>query len=311
MKTDSPDAGKQKSRCSVPPLVWSVIRITGTVGVFYVLMCAFLYFRQSSYVYYPTRPVNLTPRSWSMSYENVEISTEDGETLSGWYVPASTNAETAGGKPAVLFCHGNGGNIADRLCSIKTFRDMGFNVLIFDYRGYGESTGKTDEQGTYNDAAAVWRYLVEQRNIRPERIVIFGRSLGGSIAAWLAERVNCGALVIESTFTSAPDMAAKMFPFLPGRLICSFSYDSAKRIDRAGCPVVIAHSRDDEMIPFDHGQRLFESAREPKLFVEMSGSHNAGGLDADPEYQANLSEFLKKHLGAAQDSDFSPSGTQH
>lgn len=257
-------------------------------AVAYVGLSLLVYFRQARYVYYPDRQITVTPDYYHLPYEDILLTTEDGQTIAAWFVPAP-DPDSA----TILFCHGNGGNISHRLDSIQTFLNMGFNVLIFDYRGYGNSSGKPSEKGTYLDAMAAWMHLTRDKEIRPERIIVFGRSLGGAVATKLATEVNPGALVIESTFTSAPDMAAKMFPFLPVRLVCRFKYDSLSRMKKIKCPILIAHSPEDEMIPAPHGQRLFEAANEPKLFVEMSGDHNTGGLDTNPEYQRTLKEFVQ------------------
>ena len=268
----------------------SIVKI---VAAAYAGIFLLVFFRQSKYVYYPTSSVALTPAAERMEYEDVRIKTQDGETIAGWYVPAATNRERA---PVLLDCHGNAGNIGDRVWSVQTFHNLGLNVLIFDYRGFGESTGKPTEQGTYLDAMAAWDYLTRQKGFPTNQVIVFGRSLGGSVASWLAEQVNPGALAIESVFTSAPDMARKMFPYLPVRLLCRFRYDTLSRVKKVRCPILIAHSRDDEMIPFENGRRLFAAANEPKVFVEMSGDHNSGGLDVDPAYQKILGEFISKHL---------------
>ncbi len=246
-------------------------------------------------LYYPTSPLEVTPADSGLPFEDVVFTSSDGIRLHGWFISAPGSARV------LLFCHGNAGNIGDRLDSIWTFHRMGLNVFIFDYRGYGDSTGKPTEKGTYLDATAVWEYLTKEKKIAPGNIVIFGRSLGGSVGTWLAERVNPGALVVESTFASAADMGAKMFPFLPIRLLCRFKYDTVSTIGKVNCPVLVAHSRDDEMIPFEQGKRIFAAAKEPKLFVEMRGEHNSGGLDADQGYQKIFQEFLAGHLGRTKE----------
>ncbi|MFC1497255.1 alpha/beta hydrolase [Verrucomicrobiota bacterium] len=280
----------KKKRSLIMEIFLSVLKI-GTVA--YLGLCLLVFLKQPGYVYYPDKDVGLTPEYLNLKYEDVRIKTEDGETIAGWFVSAPERDQKSA--CTVLFCHGNAGDIGDRPDSIMTFHKMGLNVLIFDYRGYGDSSGKPTEKGTYLDAKAVWEYLTKEKNIDGKKIVIFGRSLGGAIATWLAEQTEPGALVVESTFTSAPDMAKKMFWFLP-RFLCRFKYDSINRIADVGCPVLIAHSKDDDMIPFKHGQRLFKAAVEPKCFVEMRGSHNAGGLDADTEYQKIFQDFLEKHM---------------
>lgn len=272
----------------------SVLHILSLVGLVYGGLCLLLVFTQARYVYAPEKGVGLTPDYYDLAFEDLTLTTQDGETLGAWFVPVSTNAEQA---RTVLFCHGNAGNLGDRLDSIQTFHRLGYNVLAFDYRGFGESTGHPNEVGTYEDAMTAWRYVTETRGIEAGRIVVFGRSLGGAVATWLATKVEPVALIVESSFTSAPDMGAKMFWFLPVRLLCTYRYDSEALIGMVECPVLVAHSRDDEMIPFRHGERLFLAARSPKRFVEMAGGHNSGGLDADVGYQRVLEEFIS---GAGQ-----------
>lgn len=259
---------------------WSILRMAVAI---YVGLCLWLIVApQSGYVYYPGPLVGLTPEYFKIPFEDVRMLTEDGETVAGWFVPAEKSVST--GK-TVLFSHGNAGNIGDRLDSLRTFHELGFDVLLYDYRGYGDSTGKPTEEGTYRDITACWDFLTKEKGVRPDDIVLFGRSLGGAVATWLAERVEPRALVIESTFASAADMAKKMFPLLPARLLCKFKYDTAGSIARISCPVIVAHSPQDTIVPPRHGRKLFEAAPDPKHFVEFPGGHNAGGLDSDKAYQ--------------------------
>jgi len=274
-------------------IVWPIIRIAAAV---YIGLSLLLYFRQTKYVYFPSRKVIDNPGDIGLHFEDVLLKTQDGETISCWYVPAGSYQ---GSGKVVIFSHGNAGNIGDRLGTIEVFNKMGYDVMIYDYRGYGASTGVPSEKGTYWDALTVWNYVKGEKGIPPEKIVLFGRSLGGAISAWLAEQVDPGALVVESSFTSAAAMARKMFPYLPVNLICRFDYNSEERLKNVTCPVVIASSVDDEMIPFKHGEKLFAAAREPKMFVEMRGGHNAGGLDIDASYQSRLAEFLAEHIDGA------------
>jgi len=274
-------------------IFWMILRIV--VGV-YVGLCLFVFLWQSRYVYYPSRTVDNTPDSAGLDFDNVSVQTQDGETITGWFVPAGKDKQDSVKALTVLICHGNGGNISDRVDQVRRFHDMGFNVLIFDYRGYGTSTGKPTEKGTYYDALAAWNYLKAEKQIEPNNIVIFGQSLGGAIASWLADQVDPGALILESTLTSALEMGAKMFPYLPVSLFCTFKYDSLSRVGKINCPVIVSHSRDDETIPFKHGQRLFKAANEPKLFVEMRGDHNSCGIEFDSSYRVIAVEFLRKHM---------------
>lgn len=274
-------------------ILFPAIRILMILVAGYTALCLLVYFRQASYVYYPDRMVGLTPAYFKLSYDEVQLKTVDGETVAGWFVPCNTNTRAV---PTVLFCHGNAGNITHRLDAMINFRNQGWNVLLFDYRGYGDSSGTPSEEGTYRDARAAWDYLVNDKGIAPERIVLYGESLGGAVATWLATQVKPGALVLDSTFSSAADMGAVMFPFLPIRKLCRFGYDTRSRLGAVECPVVVAHSRNDEMIPFVNGQRNFAAAREPKRFVEMAGVHNSGGINDDLKNLLKVVEFVDGHV---------------
>lgn len=275
--------------------VWSWLSLLA--GVYVALMLAVLVF-QPHLVYYPNLPsreIAATPERIGLSYESVKLITADGVNLDGWFVPA--RAETIGAGPVsargvVLFFHGNAGNISHRLDSLKIFNDLGMATFIFDYRGYGRSQGTSSEAGTYADAEAAWRYLTEQRRIPAAQIVYFGRSLGAAVAAHLAMRHTPKALILESAFTSVPDLAAELYPFLPARWLARFDYDAESYLQSVSCPVLIVHSRDDEIIPFSHGQKLYAAAREPKRFLELRGGHNDGFLLSGRTYVDGLDAFL-------------------
>ncbi|MGA9572366.1 MAG: alpha/beta hydrolase, partial [Lysobacterales bacterium] len=187
----------------------------------YFALALMLYLLQGRMVFLanlPGRALTASPEDIGLSYENVSLTTPDDEVLHSWYVPAEDSAG------AVLFLHGNAGNISHRLDSIAIFHELGLDVLIIDYRGYGRSSGSPTEQGTYTDAQTAWDYLVDGRGIVPGKIVVFGRSLGGAVASWLAARTTPAAVILESCFTSGPDMAARLYPFLPARLITRLKY---------------------------------------------------------------------------------------
>jgi fermentation-respiration switch protein FrsA (DUF1100 family) len=268
-------------------MLWSILLI---VVAGYVCLAIFLMAFQSHYVYFPERGIVATPDAIGLPYETVDFEAADGVRLSGWFIPAENPRGT------LLFFHGNAGNISHRLESIEVFNRLHLNTLIFDYRGFGQSGGKITEQGTYLDAEAAWRYLTEERDIDAAEIVVFGRSLGGTIAAWLAQHHPPKALILESTFTSIPDIGADVYPYLPVRLMSRYSYDAAGYLRRANCPVLIIHSRNDEIIPFRHGQRLFEAANEPKEFLEIGGSHNEGFITSAKRYQEGLDSFISTYL---------------
>jgi pimeloyl-ACP methyl ester carboxylesterase len=252
------------------------------LGVVYGGMCCALFFGQGRFVYYPVREVAATPADLGLAYEEITLQSTDGERLAAWFVPAS---ETNRNGMTVLKCHGNAGNVGNRVWNIQALHRLGFDVLMFDYRGFGASSGTPSEEGTYRDADAAWRYLTEGRGVVPERIVLYGRSLGAAVASQLAMHVKPRLLVLESGFASAGEMARGMFPWLPARLLCRYGYDTARHLTKVSCPVLIAHSPQDEVVPFAHAAKLRAAVQVPCAMVELSGGHNTGGLEAQPEYQ--------------------------
>ena len=271
-------------------MLWTILT---PVAIAYVAVMALVFFFQSRLVYYPGvgREMAVTPLAYGLRYEDVQIRTADGETLAAWWVPAE------GARGAVLFFHGNAGNISHRLDYLQMFHRLRYSTLIVDYRGYGRSTGTPSEEGTYRDADAAWDYLRSARLARPEDVVIVGESLGGAVASWLSGKVKPCALVLFSTFTSVNDLGAEVYWFLPVRLLSRFGYDNLENLQRISAPVFIAHSRDDDIVPYAHGRRLFEVAQEPKTFLEMSGGHNDGFIFTRPEWVAALAAFLDSHAG--------------
>jgi fermentation-respiration switch protein FrsA (DUF1100 family) len=252
----------------------------------YVGLALSLYVFQASYVYFPTRSLAATPQHLGLEFDEVRFTTRDGVALHGWFVPAPDAALT------LLFLHGNAGNISHRLDSLRIFHRLGLNTFIFDYRGYGQSEGKPTEQGTYEDAMAAWRYLMERRGATPEQVVLFGRSLGGAIALWLATQSAPRATIIESTFTSVPDMAERFYPYLPVRFLARYHYDALRHISSLAAPLLIVHSRDDEIVPFEQGRRLFGAAHAPKTFLELRGGHNDGFLLSGDHYVRGIAAFI-------------------
>ncbi|TXI19151.1 MAG: alpha/beta hydrolase [Nitrosomonas sp.] len=260
----------------------------------YVAIVLLLYFGQSRLVYFPLQSISQTPAGFGLDYTSVSIATSDGETLHGWWVPV------ADAKGTVLFFHGNAGNISHRLDYLPMFKRLGYNTLLLDYRGYGQSSGIPTESGTYLDAQAAWQYVTEVQGITPEQIVLYGESLGGAVAAWLATHEKPSLLVLASTFTSVYDLAEELYPFLPVRWITRFQYNTLEALRSVACPVFIAHSPQDEIIPFDHGQRLYQAASEPKQFLMLEGGHNSGFIFMRPEWINTLGEFMDAHNAAAQ-----------
>lgn len=258
-------------------------------ALLYAALVAFMWFRQESMLFLPgipSRNLVATPADIGLGFEPLRIATADGEELDAWFIPAREERGT------VLFFHGNAGNISHRLESLQIFHRLGLSVLIIDYRGYGQSTGRPSEHGTYEDARAAWRHLVEERGVPAERVLLFGRSLGAAVATWLAAHHSPRALIVESSFRSVPEMAAELYWFLPVRRLARIEYPVERLITKVEAPVLVVHSREDEIIPFRHGEALFAAAREPKTLLELTGGHNTGFLISKQRYIAGLQAFL-------------------
>ncbi|HEB58558.1 MAG TPA: alpha/beta hydrolase [Gammaproteobacteria bacterium] len=244
-------------------------------------------------VFFPLRTLDQTPREWGLDFEDVHLETSDGARLHGWFIPAGGEHP----RGTLLFLHGNAGNISHRGDSVRIFHRLGLDILIIDYRGYGQSSGSPSEEGLYTDARTAWHYLTVQRNIPAHQITLFGRSLGGVVATRLASEVRPARLIVESSFSSARDMARSMMPWLSHLLVMRFDFDAARYIRDVQVPVLILHSPQDEIIPFALGQRLYQQARQPKTFVRLHGVHNYGFILSQPAYQRALQAFLDSDSG--------------
>lgn len=264
-----------------------LISIAAVLFIAYWGLGLVLYFMQPVFLYSPVREVAYTPGELGLDFESVVFKTSDNLRLTGWYIPAENSKFT------VLFCHGNGGNIMHRLDSINILYNLGVNCFIFDYRGYGNSEGKPSEEGTYRDVRAAYKWLTEEKGIASDDIIVFGRSLGGSIAAQLASKVKVRALITESAFTSYVDIGRKFYPYMPVRWFARFSYKTVDYVRDVHCPVIIIHSRNDETIPFEFGLELYRIANEPKEFAEIFGSHNDGFLVSSEIYKSAWTKWLK------------------
>jgi fermentation-respiration switch protein FrsA (DUF1100 family) len=262
-------------------LILSCCLLAGYAGI-----VSIFFFTQTGMVYSPAKVVSGSPAAAKLKYEDVNITAKDGVTLAGWFIKRE-NSERA-----VIFFHGNAGNIASSISAAKTYHDLGFSVLTFDYRGFGKSQGVPGEEGTYLDAQAAWDYMTGEKKYKPDDIVLVGRSLGGSIAAWLAAHNKPGALIIESSFASMRKLGSQTYPYIPIGLICKFKYDTEKYLKSVNCPVLVIHSKNDELVPFSHGLRLYEAANQPKDFLEIAGPHNLGYSLSENKYMAGLKAFL-------------------
>ncbi len=227
-------------------------------------------------IYFPSREIEATPEALTLEHQDVFLDASDGTRVHGWFLPAPRRRSPSA---TVLVCHGNAGNISGRLDrSVLLHGRLGVDVFLFDYRGFGRSEGRPTEEGTYLDAVAAHRYLVEERGIAPERLILFGESLGAAVAIELSLRKDAVALVLEAPFTSIADMVRVAYPFLaPFNAFVRTRYDNLTKISRVALPLLIFHGRRDPTVPFEQGETLFHSAREPKTFVAVE---NAGHADA-------------------------------
>ncbi len=227
---------------------------------------------QEGLIFHPRQGRQATPAAAGFEFEELLVETPDGAKIHGYWVPHPNSTVAA------LWCHGNAGNISGRVSSIPSFHDLGLGVLMFDYRGFGLSEGDLSERGTYLDAQTMYDYLVEALAVPSDEIVIYGKSLGGGVAAHLASQNPARTLILDSTFSSIETFASELFPFLPAKLILRYEYPTAKNVQKRNMPVLVIHSENDEMIPLHHGENIFNAAVEPKRFVLATGDHNADHL---------------------------------
>jgi fermentation-respiration switch protein FrsA (DUF1100 family) len=243
---------------------------------------------ENSRVYHPTRQLEATGAELGKPFENVFFKTSDGVELNGWFYPADKNSPHA--QLAVLNCHGNGGNISHRLGLYRALLELGANVFSIDYRGYGASQGKPGEEGTYRDAQAAY-YWLRKKGFAGKSVVVYGESLGGGIATELCLREETGGLVLQSTFTSVPDVGVEWYPWLPVRRLSTIKYETRSKLPRLKIPVLVMHSPDDGLIGFKHSQQNFSAANEPKFFRELRGGHNDAAWEA-PGFIEAMENFL-------------------
>ncbi|MHC4757945.1 MAG: alpha/beta hydrolase [Planctomycetota bacterium] len=263
-----------------------LLLIPSVVLIAYLVLCLIVFFMQSRFVYFPTQRIEYTPEDIKIDFEDITFESNDGLKLNGWYIPAHSAEFT------ILFCHGNGGNISHRLDSISLFNRLGLSCFIFDYRGYGISEGKPSEEGTYLDALAAYNWLCNQKELKPENIIIFGRSLGASVASHLAIEKRCKSLILESAFTSVAEIGSSLYPYMPIRLLARYKYSTIDYVKTFDGLVMVIHSRDDEIIPFEFGVKLYEASKKPKKFIEISGTHNEGFITSGDVYVNAWKEWI-------------------
>lgn len=256
------------------------------LAIGYLALCLVVYLTQAKLVYFPGPPPRATPADFGLEFREFGLVTQDGVRLHGWFLPRPD------ARGAVLVSHGNAGTIEGRIELARAFLELGWAVLLYDYRGYGKSAGTPDEEGTYRDAEAAYEHLTTVEGFAPERLVLYGESLGAAVTFELARRRPCAAVIAESAFTSLPDVGARAYPFLPVRLLARYRYDNLAKVAELSVPLLLIHSPSDEIVPVEHGRRLFEAAREPKRWLQTEGGHNDGGFQRRAEWRAEVGKFL-------------------
>lgn len=256
-----------------------------------IIISFVMYFSSGRLLYRATRDVSSDPGSMGWIFEEIFLEVGDQKTLC-WFIPAKQET-----RRTVLFSHGNAGNIGDRLKSISIFRDMGFNVVVYDYGGYGDSTGTTSEKRCYADIRAVWRYTRDVLDIPADEIVLFGRSLGAGPTTQLATEELVGAVVIESAFRSVPKIIREHNRWMPGWIFGRNRFDNESKVGEILSPIIVVHGELDTLIPYAHGRCLYDLAPEPKAFLDIHGEHHEGFWKSGAVYTDGLMAFFDEHLG--------------
>jgi fermentation-respiration switch protein FrsA (DUF1100 family) len=262
------------------------------VLVAYLGLLLLLRLNESRLIYFPgpARALLAPPRDLSLPVQRVTFPTDDGLTLASWVIPAGS----ASNGYWLLICHGNAGNLSEfgRPAHYAGLRQLGLNLLAFDYRGYGESEGAPTEEGLYRDATAAYRYLRERMEVSADRIIVFGHSLGSAVAVDLVRRVPAAGLILDGALTSVLERGAELYPFIPVRWLAVSRFSSIEKIPRVTIPKLFLHASGDEVIPLRHGRRLYEAAPPPKTFVELRGGHG-DAFDVDSaEYFGSIRRFV-------------------
>ena len=267
-----------------------LVRIPILLLIVSVFIFIYVRYYEKKNIYFPIKEIEFTPSDLGFKFDDVFFVNKEGLTLNGWFIKAANPRGT------LLFCHGNAGNISHRLEIINILYKLNLNIFIFDYRGYGRSQGIPSEDGLYQDTYAAYQYLVSRKDVDNRSIIVYGRSIGANVAIDLVSQVEPACLISDGSFTSAYDMGRIIFPLLPIQWIITVKYDALSKIKNITTPKLIIHSRDDEVVPFRLGKKLFDAAAQPKEFYIMQGTHNEGLLSASQEYTRRLDSFINKYL---------------
>lgn len=271
-------------------LKFLLVLLIAAVSV-YSLICIYLFLAQKRLIHIPTGELIGDPLEHGMDFEEIVLATADDARLHGWFVPHSDSKYT------VWMFAGNAGNMSYMLDAIRLIHDLKLSVFIYDYRGFGNSTGNMTEQAMYSDTEAVWDYLTQTRQIPHDRIILHGRSLGTAMASWIAAKTEPAGLIIESGFTSIDDMAADLYKLFPTKLLLRWNYNNLERISKVRSPILIIHSPDDELTPYSHALQLLETASDNTDFLQISGDHLNGFLTSGDVYTDGIAAFVDQLAG--------------
>jgi hypothetical protein len=277
---DAPASPAEKKRALLAALRRGILLTLRTTALCYAVILILAMIFEDKLIYFPTKDgVGPSPG------EEVWLTAADGVKIHGWYLPHPQ------AKATILHLHGNAGNLEDRRDLVRRLHELGVNVMAIDFRGYGKSEGKPREAGVYADSRAAYDWLLSKTTA--DRIVLHGESLGAGPACELAATLPCGGLIVQSAFTSARDMAPRVLPIVP-RWLVRTRFDNLEKVARITCRKLFIHSRQDEMIPFDMGERLFAAAAEPKECDWYQGAgHNDLAISQPKKLFSRLAKFLE------------------
>lgn len=275
---------------------YPIIAVLLVFMLIYLSVCAYMWATQEQLIFEPTPVLQSNPERMGMRYQEFHIPSGTGEQrgeLDSWWIPAAH-----GGMATLLYLHGNDRNISSNLSHMQRLHDLGYNVLMTDYRGFGRSSGgQPNEAKVYEDAEAAWQFLIKQGAIEPQQIYIYGHSLGGAIAIDLATRhADAAGLIVESTFTSMQAMGEIRYGYLPVSRLLHQRFDSLQKISKIKIPVLFIHGTWDKEVPYEMSQQLYAVAPQPKsLTLIEGGGHGNSGAIGWVEYRNALNSFINAH----------------
>ncbi len=277
----------------------TVVTVLLVVLGLYLLACVALHLFQGRLVHIPSKAITAVPTDVGLPFEEAAFAAADGVRLHGWRIPPPREpSDTAPGAGfTILFCHGNAGNIGHRLETMAIFHRLGAASLFFDYRGYGRSEGSPTEEGLYADARAAQAFLAREHGAPPERLVVWGRSLGGAVASRLAMELSRAGtppagLALECAFTSIPAVGQRHYPIFPVKRLSRITYPTLRHLADVRSPVLVAHGPADRIVPYAMGRELHAAAPSPKRFLELAGGHNDFFRVMGKDYEVAVGEWL-------------------